>query len=102
MINQAALYMLKFYRNATITLLVLILLTLVIVYTGLVKSELNVSLFPGRDSNFLWKKSTEPQIPTNKTSLTLKNETGVVEYDFFLDPDQPSPLYTLLNVFHWP
>lgn len=90
--------MLKFYRNATVTLLVLILLTLVIVYIGLVKSELSASLFPGRDSNFLWKKSTEPKIPTSKTTLSLKNETGVVEYDFFLDPDQPSP-YTHYSMY---
>ncbi len=90
--------MLKFFRNTTILLLVLVLLTLVVVYTGLAKSELDVSLFPGRDADFVWQSSTEPRIPVSNTSFSLKNETGVVEYEFVLDPQQPSP-YTHYSMY---
>lgn len=90
--------MLKFYRNATILFLGLIVLTLLIVYTGVLKSRLNTSLFPGRDNDFSWARSAEPQIPVGKTSISLKNETGVVEYDFYLDSEMPYP-YTHYSMY---
>lgn len=81
--------MLKFYRNFVIAILLLVVMTLAIVYLGLVKSRLNASLFPGRDSDFLWAPAIEPLTAQDKTNLTIKNDVGTVEYDFFLDPDAP-------------
>jgi AraC-like DNA-binding protein len=90
--------MLKFYRNATILFMALIALTLLIVYTGVIKSRLNTSLFPGRNSDFTWERSIEPQVPVGKTSASLKNETGVVEYDFYLDSEMSYP-YTHYSMY---
>lgn len=78
-------------------MLALILLTALTLYLGIAKSRLDVSLFPGRDADFLWsssiepKTSVEPKIPADTTALTLKNEVGVVEYDFILDSNKPFP-----------
>jgi AraC-like DNA-binding protein len=89
--------MLKFYRGASISLLALVLLTALIIYVGIVKSRLDASLFPGRDDDFLWSSSIEPKVSvepnpsTSTTALTLKNEVGVVEYDFILDSNKPFP-----------
>lgn len=82
--------MLKFYRNATLALLGLVLLTVAIVYVGVIRSRLNVSLFPA-DDTFLWASAIEPKTPQGKTQLILKNEVGTVEYNFFLDPEKPFP-----------
>ncbi len=83
--------MLKFYRNASLLLLALSLLTALIVYAGIVKSRLDVSLFPGRDPSFLWASSTEPSAPVGATQLNLKEEVGTVEYNFTLDSETPFP-----------
>lgn len=83
--------MLKFYRTASILLLALILLTILIFYAGITKSRLDASLFPGRDSDFLWASSIEPQTPVGFTTLTLKEEVGVIEYEFILDSTKPFP-----------
>jgi AraC-like DNA-binding protein len=82
--------MLRFYRNATLALLGLVLLTIAIVYAGVIRSRLNASLFPADDA-FLWASAIEPKTPQGKTQLTLTNEVGTVEYDFFLDPEKPFP-----------
>lgn len=83
--------MLKFYRNASFLLLALLLLTGGLIYGGVVKSRLDVSLFPARDSNFIWSSSTEPKEPRGLTKLELKEETGTIEYEFLLDPNKPFP-----------
>ncbi|RYY73617.1 MAG: AraC family transcriptional regulator [Gammaproteobacteria bacterium] len=83
--------MLKFYRNAIASILSLVLLTTLMLYIGITKSRLERSLFPGRDEDFLWVSSTEPKAPVGITSLTLKEELGVVEYDFILDPSKSFP-----------
>ena len=83
--------MLKFYRNASLILLVLTLLTALLAYIGFVKSRLDVSLFPGRDQSFMWASSTQPPAPDGITQLNLKEEVGTIEYDFILDPHRPFP-----------
>lgn len=83
--------MLKFYRNAIITLLALTIFTTLIIYISLLKASFQTSLFPGREEALTWTRSAEPQLPLGKTNISLKNETGVVEYDFFLDSDKPFP-----------
>jgi AraC-like DNA-binding protein len=90
--------MLRFYRNAFLALIGLILLTTAIIYTGVIKSELNAALFPARDDAFLWASAIEPKSPNGKTQLTLKNEVGTVEYEFFLDPEKPFP-YTHYSLY---
>ncbi len=90
--------MLKFYRNTALLFISLITLTLLIAYTGALKSQLNTSLFPGRDIGFTWARSVEPQIPVSKTTATLKNETGAIEYDFFLDSEIADP-YTHYSMY---
>lgn len=89
--------MLMFYRNALAAFIVTLVLTALAVYVGLIKSKLDVSLFPGRDADLLWAAATEPPAPVGKTQLVVKNDVGTVEYDFFLDPAQPFPYahYTL-------
>jgi AraC-like DNA-binding protein len=89
--------MLKLYRNAAIAFFILIAITAFIIYAGVMKSHLNASLFPTRDSNFLWVSAVAPKSPVGKTTLSLKNEVGTVEYDFFLDHEKPYPYthYTL-------
>lgn len=86
-----------FYRNALAAFIVTLVLTALAVYAGLIKSKLDVSLFPGRDADLLWAAATEPPAPVGKTQLVVKNDVGTVEYDFFLDPAQPFPYahYTL-------
>jgi AraC-like DNA-binding protein len=83
--------MLKFYRNASLSILALALLTSLVLYVGVTKSQLESSLFPGRDEDFSWVSSTEPRAPVGITSLTLKEEVGAVDYDFILDPSKPFP-----------
>lgn len=90
--------MLKFYRNAVLAFLALVLLTLALVYGGLVKSHLSVSLFPARDASLLWASATEPKTPVGNTRLTVKNEVGTVEYEFFLDSNTPFP-YTHYSLY---
>ncbi len=90
--------MLTFYRNALAAFIVTLVLTALAVYVGVIKSKLNASLFPGRDTDFLWISAIEPKAPNGKTQLTLKNEVGTVEYDFFLDPEKPFP-YTHYSIY---
>lgn len=78
--------MLKFYRLASITLLVAISLSALIVYFCLLHSRLDVSLFPERDSRYPWMTAVEPKQIVDKTHLTVKSEVGTIEYDYFLDP----------------
>jgi len=81
--------MLKFYRNATAAFFAVVLLTALILLVGIEKSKLNASLFPARDPDLLWAAGVEPQSPKGKTKLTVKNDVGTVEYDFFLDSTEP-------------
>lgn len=90
--------MLKFYRDVAIGLLVLMVLTILLLYLGWVKSQLNASLFPARDPQFLWMSATEPRKPDGKTRLDVKGELGTVEYDFFLDPAHEFP-YTHYSIY---
>lgn len=90
--------MLKFYRNAAIAFLGLALLTVLIVYAGLVKSRLSASFFPARDAELLWASAIEPKVPDGKTQVVLKNEVGTLEYEFFLDPDKQFP-YTHYSIY---
>jgi AraC-like DNA-binding protein len=78
--------------------LILLVLTALLIYAGNVKAKLNVSLYPGRDGNFLWASSTEPAAPIGKTQLTVNNEVGAIDYDFFLDPDGLFP-YTHYSLY---
>lgn len=90
--------MLKFYRNAIIALLILLILTGLILYAGIMKSRINTSVFPARDTDFLWIPAIEPKKPTDQTRLTLKNDVGTIEYDFFLDSVVPFP-YTHYSMY---
>ncbi|HEX7762427.1 MAG TPA: AraC family transcriptional regulator, partial [Cellvibrio sp.] len=83
--------MLKFYRNAIAMFVALIMVSGAILYLGYTKSNLTASLFPARDDNYLWASDIEPQSPVGKTQLTLRNDVGAFEYEFFLDPDKPFP-----------
>lgn len=89
--------MLTFYRNALAAFVVALVLTALVVYVGVMKSKLSASLFPGRDADLLWAAATEPPSPVGKTQIAIKNDVGTVEYEFFLDPEQPYPYthYTL-------
>lgn len=83
--------MIKFYRNLAIGSLVLVIFTVFIVYIEYKKSHLAVSLFPARDQGLVWKTAIEPEKPKAKTQLLVSNETGNIEYDFFLDSEQRFP-----------
>jgi len=89
--------MLKFYRNVLAGFVAVLLLTAGLIYAGFMKSKLNASLFPGRDPEFLWSAAVEPAAPEGKTQLSVKNNVGTVEYDFFLDSSQfyPYTHYTI-------
>ncbi|MDZ4261998.1 MAG: AraC family transcriptional regulator, partial [Pseudomonadota bacterium] len=89
--------MLTFYRNALAAFLAILVLTALVAYLGVMKSKLNASLFPGRDADLLWAAATEPPSPIGKTQISIKNDVGTIEYEFFLDPAQPFPYthYTL-------
>lgn len=69
----------------------LILATGVILYWGIVESRLEVSLFPNKDENFAWIRSAEPISSQTQTFIKMRNETGVVEYDFMFDPNEAFP-----------
>jgi AraC-like DNA-binding protein len=83
--------MLKFYRDAIILFVMLMLFSALIILAGYLKSQIIVSLFPARDDALFWRSSTEPKEKKGKTELALKNEVGTVEYEFFLDPEKPFP-----------
>lgn len=89
--------MLMFYRNALAAFIATLVLTVLVVYAGVTKSNLSASLFPGRDANLLWASAIEPPSPVGKTQVSVKNNLGTIEYDFFLDSAQPYPYthYTL-------
>lgn len=89
--NNVVFDMLKFYRNAVIESLGLILASILIIYLALAKSQLTASLFPAHDQELFWKSATEPTVPKGKTQLSLKNEVGNVEFDFFLDSERQFP-----------
>ena len=90
--------MLKFYRDAAIGMLILVVFTALVLYLGWIKSQLTASLFPARDPQFLWISAIEPKRPVNKTRLDVKGEVGTVEYDFFLDPEHEFP-YTHYSIY---
>lgn len=90
--------MLKFYRDALIALLALCLLTGLIIYAGIIKSRLNTSMFPARDTDFLWVSAIEPKKSSSQTALSVKNEVGTIEYDFFLSSAEIFP-YTHYSMY---
>lgn len=90
--------MLKFYRNALLALVTLLLITALVVYAGWVKSRLSASLFPAHDPRFLWASAMEPKAPVGHTQVTLENQVGTVEYNFTLDSHQPFP-YTHYSIY---
>jgi AraC-like DNA-binding protein len=93
--------MLKFYRDAALGTLALVVFTLLIMYAGFMKSRLDVSLFPGHDSEFPWIPSLYPVTPiAGKTQIIVKNETSIIEYDFSLvqEKDKPYP-YSHYSMF---
>lgn len=69
-----------------------------IIYVGFMKSRLNTSMFPARDTDFLWASAIEPKQPQGQTRLMLKNEVGTIEYDFFLNSIEPFP-YTHYSMY---
>lgn len=81
--------MLKFFRNAVIASLLLMLVTGLAIYFGMMKSRINTSVFPARDAEFLWMSAIEPKSQSTQTHLVVKNEVGTIEYDFFLDVTEP-------------
>jgi AraC-like DNA-binding protein len=90
--------MLKFYRNTIIALLILLILTGLMIFTGYEESKLNTFVFPARNTNFLWTAAIEPKKPSGETQLTVKNEVGIIEYDFFLSSAEPFP-YTHYSMY---
>ncbi len=90
--------MLKFYRNTSLLVLALIVVTTLIIYAGLAKSKLAVSLFPARDPDFLWRSSIEPAVPDGKTATTLLSDVGNIDFQYFLDPDKSYP-YTHYSMY---
>ncbi|WP_039914213.1 helix-turn-helix domain-containing protein [Cellvibrio mixtus] len=90
--------MLKFFRNAIIASFILMLVTGLIIYIGIKKSQISTSMFPARDTEFLWMSAIEPKKPVTQTMLTVENEVGTIEYDFFLDPVEPFP-YTHFSMY---
>jgi len=83
--------MLKFYRNTSLLFLALVLLNALIIYAGVVQSNLSVSLFPGRDPAYLWRSSTEPVVPDGKTETNLLSDVGNIDYQYFLDSTKEFP-----------
>lgn len=91
--------MLTFYRNALIALLMLLILTGVLIYAGITKSRINTSVFPARDTDFLWAPAIEPKGSSDgQTRLSVKNDVGTIEYDFFLSSVEPFP-YTHYSMY---
>jgi AraC-like DNA-binding protein len=78
--------------------LALILFTVLIIYAGIVKSKLSISLFPGRDPAFLWRTSTEPEAPLTKTATTVISDVGNIDYQYFLDSNEEFP-YTHYSMY---
>jgi AraC-like DNA-binding protein len=83
--------MFTFYRNAVVAILILLLMTALIMYVGVARSNLSVSLFPNRDADLLWAPAIEPTPRVDKTFLNVKSEVGTIDYEFFLDPDAQFP-----------
>jgi AraC-like DNA-binding protein len=83
--------MLKFYQKALVAFLLVALAIALMIVVGIKKSQLTASLFPGRDSDFMWAEAIEPSVPVDKTQLSVKSNVGTVEYEYFLDPEAQYP-----------
>ncbi|MES2673851.1 MAG: helix-turn-helix transcriptional regulator [Pseudomonadota bacterium] len=79
-------------------LLMLLILTGLIIYAGYIKSQLNTSVFPARDTEFLWDAAVEPKKPITETRLAVKNEVGTIEYEFYLSSQEAFP-YTHYSMY---
>lgn len=90
--------MLTFFRNAILASLIMVLVTGLVIYFGISKSTINTSVFPSRDTEFLWMSAVEPKKPATQTKVTVENEVGTIEYDFFLDSVEPFP-YTHYSMY---
>lgn len=101
---QCLCYMVKFYRDTAIALLILLLITALIIGVGVVKSEVTLSLFPKRDANLAWIPAIEPARQVDKTVLNVKSEVGTIDYDFFLDPETEFAYthysFTFIDAYH--
>ncbi len=67
-------------------------------YVGIIESQLNTSVFPARDTDFLWAPAVEPRKSDRSTQLAVKNEVGTIEYEFYLDSLEPFP-YTHYSMY---
>lgn len=83
--------MIKFYRNAFLALLWLVVLTMLVLYTGYHKSKLISEIYPTANSSIKWVPVVEPPAPVGLTSLREKSAVGIIDYEFFLDPNQSFP-----------
>lgn len=83
--------MLTFYRKASATLFILLVVTAAILYAGYSQSQLRVSLFPAKDPALPWAPAIEPPAPVGNTRLEVKSDVGTIDYEFFLDSEQLFP-----------
>lgn len=83
--------MLPFYRKASVALLMLLVLTVAVMYSGFLQSRLSASLFPAKDPALPWAPAIEPNSPVGNTRLEIKSDVGTIDYEFTLDSEQLFP-----------
>ena len=83
--------MLLFYRKTSVALLILLMLTIAVIYSGFLQSRTSVALFPAKDPALPWAPAIEPVVPVGDTRLELKSEVGTIDYEFTLDSEQLFP-----------
>lgn len=83
--------MIRFYRNAFIVALVLLVLTPTFIYMGISKANLVSRLYPAGKTSLQWKPVIEPLEPSGQTSIQVLSELGSIHYQYFLDAERPFP-----------
>ncbi|PUA29921.1 MAG: hypothetical protein B0W54_05095 [Cellvibrio sp. 79] len=74
--------MLKFFQNAFINSLLMLISAGFVVYFGILKSPKNTSMFSSQDTGFPLTSALEPKKKFTQTHSILKNEIDTIEYDF--------------------
>jgi len=83
--------MLTFYRDALTGLLILLVLSATILYAGANRARLHVPLLPGENTSLAWSSDVMPRSEKSETTLTVRDEGEVIEYDFSLDSEESFP-----------
>lgn len=84
--------MLGFYRTVAYTLLCLIVITSLLLFLGVKKTNLSTALLPVEKGSIPWTKRLVPEFPSDPIhKVTVNDDTELLDWDFTVEPDVPFP-----------